>query len=130
MGRDEGQGFGEYIRPLYWIALTFSQIILGIAAVVSLALGIYQSVGVEPHRNPGPGCPPEGCAEPQVEWVEGVAILVAVTLVVMVGSVNDYQKELQFKKLNEKKDDRTCNVIRGGKKVVINTKVSPRASCQ
>ncbi|KAJ9096327.1 hypothetical protein QFC21_005147 [Naganishia friedmannii] len=108
---------------LMWAAMKDKVlIILGIAAVVSLALGIYQSVGVEPHRAPGPGCPPEGCAEPQVEWVEGVAILVAVTLVVMVGSVNDYQKELQFKKLNEKKDDRSCNVIRGGKKIVINTK--------
>lgn len=47
---------------------------------------------------------------PGVKWVEGVAIIVAVFLVVVVGSVNDYQKEKQFRKLNAKKDDRHVNV--------------------
>jgi Ca2+-transporting ATPase len=56
--------------------------------------------------------------------VEGVAILIAVLIVVMVGSVNDWQKERQFKKLNEKKDDRMINCIRGGVRMSINTKVS------
>lgn len=57
-----------------------------------------------------------------VEWVEGVAILVAVSIVVLVGSVNDWQKELQFKKLNEKKDDRMINCIRNGQRMTLNTK--------
>jgi len=61
---------------------------LSIAAVVSLALGFYQSF------RPG--------ATDKVEWVEGVAILVAITIVTVVQSVNDYQKERQFMKLNKK----------------------------
>lgn len=95
--------------------------------MISLVLGIYQSVGVEhePLKFGESGCFDEaGCSPPQIEWVEGVAILIAVLIVVMVGSVNDWQKERQFKKLNEKKDDRTINCIRGGVRMSINTKVS------
>jgi Ca2+-transporting ATPase len=44
--------------------------------------------------------------------VEGVAIIVAILLVVLVGSVNDYQKEKQFRKLNAKKEDRVVKVSR------------------
>ena len=62
------------------------------AAVISLALGLYQTFGVK--HKPG--------SEPQVEWVEGVAIVVAIAIVVFVGAGNDYQKELQFVKLNKK----------------------------
>ena len=50
--------------------------------------------------------------------------MVAVAIVVIVGSVNDWQKEKQFKALNEKKEDRTVKVIRGGLERVINIKVS------
>ena len=53
-------------------------ILLTGAAVVSLALGLYQALGT--HHEDG---------EPKVEWVEGVAILVAIILVVVVGTVND-----------------------------------------
>lgn len=42
-------------------------ILLTVAAVISLALGLYQTFGVE--HEPG---------EPRVEWVEGVAIMVAI----------------------------------------------------
>jgi P-type Ca2+ transporter type 2C len=63
-------------------------ILLSIAAVVSLALGFYQSFRPE--------------ATDKVEWVEGVAILVAITIVTVVQAVNDYQKERQFAKLNLK----------------------------
>ena len=52
-------------------------------------------------------------------WVEGVAIWVAVILVSMVGSVNDYQKELQFKKLNAEKDSIQVKVIRDGKEQLV-----------
>lgn len=44
--------------------------------------------------------------------MEGVAIIVAILLVVLVGSVNDYQKEKQFRKLNAKKEDRVVKVSR------------------
>ena len=50
--------------------------------------------------------------------------MVAVLIVVIVGSLNDWQKERQFKKLNDKKEDRTVKVIRDGKERVINVKVS------
>ena len=57
-------------------------------------------------------------------WVEGVAIWVAVILVSMVGSVNDYQKELQFRKLNAEKDSIQVKVIRGGKEQLVpNTEI-------
>ena len=78
-------------------------ILLSVAAVVSLALGIYQSSIPQP----------EG--EAPVEWVEGVAIMIAIIIVVIVGAANDYQKERQFIKLNKKKDDRVVKVIRSGK---------------
>jgi len=91
--------------------------------VVSLALGLYSDFGVK-H---GPiECPETGlleCTEPKVEWVEGVAIMVAVFIVVIVGSLNDWQKERQFRALNDKKEDRTVKVIRDGKETVINVRV-------
>jgi len=67
-------------------------LLLSAAAVISLALGLYQTFGIK--KKPGEG--------PSVEWVEGVAIIVAVTIVVVVGAGNDYQKERQFVKLNKK----------------------------
>jgi Ca2+-transporting ATPase len=74
------------------------------AAVISLALGLYQTFGTP--AKPG---------EPHVEWVEGVAIVVAIVIVVGVGALNDWQKERQFVKLNKKKDNREVKVIRSGK---------------
>jgi P-type Ca2+ transporter type 2C len=53
-------------------------ILLTIAAVVSLALGLYQTFGGS-HE----------AGEPRVEWIEGVAILVAIIIVVLVGTLND-----------------------------------------
>ncbi|KAI5251963.1 calcium-translocating P-type ATPase [Aureobasidium subglaciale] len=78
------------------------------AAVISLALGLYQTFG-QKHE---PGNPP-------VEWVEGVAIIVAIVIVVSVGALNDWQKERQFVKLNKKKDNRVVKVIRSGKTLEI-----------
>lgn len=42
--------------------------------------------------------------------MEGVAIIVAIVVVVLVGSLNDWQKERQFQVLNAKKEDRTVKV--------------------
>ena len=85
-------------------------ILLTVAAVISLALGLYETLGVD-H--------PEG-SPPAVDWIEGVAICVAIIIVVGVGSVNDWQKEKAFVRLNEKKEDREIKVIRSGKAVIIN----------
>jgi Ca2+-transporting ATPase len=94
------------IWALAWTALQDKVLILlSIAAVVSLALGLYQTFGVKHTKESGA----------KVEWVEGVAIIVAIVIVVMVGAVNDWQKERQFVKLNKKKEDRVVKVIRSGK---------------
>lgn len=75
-------------------------IMLCISAAVSLVLGLIE--------NPATG------------WIEGTAILIAVVIVVLVGSINDYQKERQFRKLNDKKQDRDVSVIRCGEERTIN----------
>ncbi|KAK7690441.1 hypothetical protein QCA50_005539 [Cerrena zonata] len=113
--------YGENVLPsrksksllqLMWLALKDKVLVLlSIAAVVSLALGFFQDFGTTR---------PEG--EPPVDWVEGVAIVVAIFIVVMVGSLNDWQKERQFKALNEKKDERGLKVIRDGVEQVIDVK--------
>ncbi|TPX12156.1 uncharacterized protein E0L32_007042 [Thyridium curvatum] len=84
-------------------------ILLTIAAVVSLALGLYQTFGT-----------PHAPDEPKVEWVEAVAIMVAIVIVVAVGTVNDWNMERQFNKLNKKNNDRMVKVIRSGKSLEIN----------
>lgn len=72
-------------------------ILLTIAAVISLALGLYETFGTEAHIDEN-----TGKEEPKVNWIEGVAICVAILIVVLVGSLNDWQKERQFVKLNAK----------------------------
>lgn len=95
------------ILELAWLAYNDKVLILlTVAAVISLALGIYQSVTADP-------------GEPRVQWVEGVAIIVAILIVVIVGAANDWQKERQFVKLNKKKDDRMVKVVRSGKMAEI-----------
>jgi len=71
-------------------------IMLCIAATVSLILGVWE--------NPTSG------------WIEGTAILAAVVIVVSVSAGNDWQKERQFRKLNERKNNKPVKVIRGGEK--------------
>lgn len=82
--------------------------LLTVAAVISLAIGLYQSLDTP--RTPD---------NPPVEWVEGVAIIVAIVVIVLVGSINDYQKERQFLRLNEKQQSRYIQVIRSGKSLQI-----------
>lgn len=88
-------------------------ILLSVAAVVSLALGLYETFGQ------GTMYDDEGNAMPKVDWVEGVAIMVAIGIVVLVGAANDYQKERQFAKLNAKKEDRELIVVRNGAQKLI-----------
>lgn len=100
---------GKSLLELMWITYNDKVLILlSIAAVVSLGVGLYQTF--DPHRKTD---------EPAVEWVEGVAIIVAIVIVVIVGSLNDYSKERQFAKLNKKKQDRNVKVIRSGKTIEI-----------
>ncbi|KAH8898614.1 calcium-translocating P-type ATPase [Thozetella sp. PMI_491] len=77
--------------------------LLTAAAVVSLAIGLYQTFTTV-----------HGVDNPPVEWVEGVAIITAIVIIVLVGSINDWEKSRQFKKLNEKQLERFGKVIRYG----------------
>jgi Ca2+-transporting ATPase len=93
------------IWHLAWIAYNDKVLILlTVAAVVSLALGIFQTVSPNPEEKGA-----------HVEWVEGVTIVAAILIVVVVGALNDFQKERQFVKLNKKKEERLVKVIRSGK---------------
>lgn len=84
-------------------------IVLTVAAAISLALGLYETLGVD---HP-PGSPPP------VDWVEGLAICVAIIIVVLVTALNDWQKEQAFVRLNAKKEEREIKVTRSGKAVMI-----------
>lgn len=100
----------DSIWQLFWNAfMDRVLILLTIVAVISLALGVYEAVGQEP-------VPGEG---PSLDWVEGVAIEVAVVIVVLVTGLNDYRREKQFVILNSKKEDRQVKAIRSGKSVMI-----------
>jgi len=84
-------------------------IVLTVAAAISLALGLYETLGVE--HPPGSPTP--------VDWVEGLAICVAIVIVVLVTALNDWQKEQAFARLNAKKEQRDIKVTRSGKIVMI-----------
>jgi magnesium-transporting ATPase (P-type) len=73
-----------------------------VAAVVSLIIGIYE--------------------DPSKGWIEGAAILFAVSIVAVVTATNNYNKELQFRKLNAVKDDVSVSLIRDSKTTTINVK--------
>lgn len=84
-------------------------IVLTVAAVISLALGLYETFGAE--HPPGSPTP--------VDWVEGCAICIAIIIVVLVTAVNDWKKEQAFVKLNAKKEEREIKVTRSGKAAMI-----------
>ncbi|KAK4506107.1 hypothetical protein PRZ48_004072 [Zasmidium cellare] len=95
---------------LMWMAYNDKVLILlSVAAAISLALGLYETFGAE--HEPGAPMP--------VDWIEGCAIIIAIVIVVLVGSLNDWQKERAFVKLNAKKDNREVKVIRSGKSIII-----------
>jgi Ca2+-transporting ATPase len=53
-------------------------ILLAVAATVSLAIGLYKDFKPEP----------EGVYKQRIKWIEGFAIIVAITVVVLAGSIN------------------------------------------
>ena len=76
--------------------------ILIVASFISEAIGIYQTIET--------GDP---------EYVEGLGIFSAILIVVLVTSINNYSKELQFRKLSEESQERNITVIRDGKEKTI-----------
>lgn len=88
---------------------------------MSVGLGLYEDFGMEHEEKIiyDKNFNASVREAPKIAWVEGVAILVAVMIVVLVGSVNDFQKEKQFRKLNAKKEDREVKVLRNGETVLL-----------
>ncbi|KAL2150881.1 hypothetical protein VTH82DRAFT_7444 [Thermothelomyces myriococcoides] len=100
---------GKNLLQLMWITYNDKVLILlSVAAIVSLAVGLYQTFSKD-----------DDSEDHGVEWIEGLAIIVAIAIVVLVGSLNDYQKERQFARLNKKKQDRLVKAVRSGKTVEI-----------
>lgn len=115
MKRRELFGRNEFDEPerTSWLQMFLTSfedttlIVLIVAAVVSLAVGLYEDLSSG--------------------WIEGAAILFAVLLVAIVTATNDYRKEAQFRKLNAKKDDITIGVVRNN--ISININVKDLVSC-
>ena len=76
--------------------------ILIVASFISEIIGIYQTITT---------------GEP--EYVEGLGIFMAIFIVVMVTAVNNYSKELQFRKLSEESQERNITVLRDSKEKTI-----------
>ncbi|VDN57768.1 unnamed protein product [Dracunculus medinensis] len=97
---------------LVWEALQdVTLIILLVSAIVSLALSFY--------RPPDDGTISDD-SEHEAGWIEGVAILISVVVVVLVTALNDYTKERQFRGLQAKiETEHKFAVIRGGKQIQI-----------
>ncbi|XP_026317050.1 plasma membrane calcium-transporting ATPase 2 isoform X7 [Hyposmocoma kahamanoa] len=95
---------------LVWEALQdVTLIILEVAAVVSLGLSFYK-----PPDDPNAiGHLDED--EGHYQWIEGLAILISVIVVVIVTAFNDYTKERQFRGLQSRiEGEHKFAVIRGG----------------
>ncbi|EDV45252.2 plasma membrane calcium-transporting ATPase 2 isoform X6 [Drosophila erecta] len=93
---------------LVWEALQdVTLIILEVAALVSLGLSFYK-----PADEDAPVLQEE---EEHHGWIEGLAILISVIVVVIVTAFNDYSKERQFRGLqNRIEGEHKFSVIRGG----------------
>ena len=104
-GREDEFGSNKvFVEPVphfchfVWEALKDLMVrILILAAIVSIVLGCTFS------------------DDPSKDWVDGVSIVVAVLIVVLVGSITDYQKEKKFHELNEVQSEGTkYKLIRNG----------------
>ena len=104
-GREEAFGSNKvFVEPVphfcsyVWEALKDLMVrILIIAAIVSIVLGCTFS------------------DDPSKDWIDGVSIVIAVLVVVLVGSITDYQKETKFHELNEVQAEGTkYKLIRNG----------------
>merc|ERR1712013_341518 len=71
-----------------------------------------------PYHTTGPYKPPKGSGdieeeEHSADWIEGLAILLAVVIVVLVTAFNDWSKEKQFRGLQDRiEGEQTFSVIR------------------
>ncbi|KAK2033199.1 calcium-translocating P-type ATPase [Colletotrichum zoysiae] len=88
---------------LAWIAFNDKlMFLLTISATISLALGIYETVDASDD-------------EPNIQWVDGVTVVVAILVIVFASAATDWQKNARFAKLIQRKEQRDVKVIRSGK---------------
>ncbi|KAM7539761.1 hypothetical protein Aperf_G00000043825 [Anoplocephala perfoliata] len=102
----------KHFCTLVWEAMQdVTLIILIVAAFVSLGLSLYTK-----YVDAASSDETEG----EAGWIEGVAILVAVVVVVLVVAFNDWSKERQFRGLQNKiESDHKFAVIRQGQLVQL-----------
>lgn len=82
-------------------------IILLIAAVVELIIGSIFDENAEFKEN--------GVSLPNLGWIDGVSVLLAVAVVTLVGSINNYNKEVEFRKMKlEFRSERKVYIRRNG----------------
>ncbi|XP_059609750.1 plasma membrane calcium-transporting ATPase 2 isoform X4 [Phlebotomus argentipes] len=95
---------------LVWEALQdVTLIILEVAALVSLGLSFYQPADEDQ------ATAAIADEEDHHGWIEGLAILISVIVVVLVTAFNDYSKERQFRGLQSRiEGEHKFSVIRGG----------------
>ena len=75
--------------------------ILAVVGVASIILGL-----TVPNFNTGQKDPSE--------WIEGIAILMAVAIIIIIGAINNYQKAKKFEEIEGQADKKTVCVIRAG----------------
>uniref|UniRef100_J3MUF6 Calcium-transporting ATPase n=1 Tax=Oryza brachyantha TaxID=4533 RepID=J3MUF6_ORYBR len=87
------------LRFVFEACKDLTLIILMVAAAISLTLGMTT----------------EGADE---GWYDGGSIFLAVFIVILVTAISDYRQSLQFRHLNEEKQNIQVEVVRGGKRCV------------
>lgn len=86
----------SYLQLLFTALSDVTLLILTAAACISFGIGYWE--------------------DPEIGWIEGTAIFIAVFLVSNISAFNDYTKELQFRALEaSSKNDERSSVLRNEK---------------
>ncbi|OQR83807.1 P-type ATPase (P-ATPase) Superfamily [Achlya hypogyna] len=115
-----GKNYIEPSKPqtllqLMWHAFQdLTIIVLTCAGVLSLILGFTVGHKEKVVRNTTTTTTRALSGNAGTAWIEGFSILLAVTIVVLVTALNNYQKDKQFRALNAVKDDESIKVLRDG----------------
>lgn len=71
----------------------------------------------------------EMAAHPETGWVDGTAIFIAVNIVALVTAINDFDKEKQFRRLNDVNDNIEVRVMRGGEEKMVSHHAPAACRC-
>jgi len=99
----------QTVWQLLWLAYKDPVLfLLTAAAVVSLAIGLYESLGTS-----------HAAGQPSVEWIQGVAIIVAIVFIISMRALSYRESARRFQKLNRRQIEREVEVIRSGRPGLI-----------